>query len=139
MIAPLLVLMALPAFAEAAASAQAAGYLTQLVGGLVLVILVILMLAWILRRLPGIPGQGSQVIEILAVRAVGSRESLLLVQVGAEQILIGVTPTGMCHLHTLRENVVLAQVSQAVEFADLFRRAQAVMGRPDAKQRDVEP
>ena len=124
-----LIALAAPALLAdpAAASARAAsGYLAQRVGGLVLVILIILALAWILRRLPGMAGQGRQVIEILAVRAVGTRERLMLVQVGEEQILVGLTPTGMRHLHTLRTPVVVAPVEpRAGEFASLLQRARS--------------
>lgn len=84
-------------------------------GGLVLVIFAILVLAWILRRMPGIPGQGQQVIEILAVRVVGARERLLLVQVGEEQILLGMTPAGIRHLHTLRKNLDLSPGQPGME------------------------
>ncbi|AFL72436.1 flagellar biosynthetic protein FliO [Thiocystis violascens] len=125
----LLIALAAPPLlaAPAAESARAAsGYLAQLVGGLVLVILTILVMAWILRRMPGMAGQGRQVIEILAVRAVGTRERLMLVQVGEEQILVGLTPTGMRHLHTLRTPVVVAPVEpRAGEFASLLQRARS--------------
>ncbi|MBK1716710.1 flagellar biosynthetic protein FliO [Thiocystis violacea] len=101
---------ALAAEAESAAPGAplAAGYLSQLLGGLVLVILAIVILAWFLRRVPGIAGQGQTAIQILAVRAIGTRERLMLVQVGEEQILIGVTATGVRHLHTLGRRVELA-------------------------------
>ena len=112
--------------AQAAAndSAQAAaGYLAQLIGGLVVVIAVILVLAWVFRRLPGVPGQGPQVIEILAVRSVGARERLMLVQVGEEQILIGMTPAGMRPLHRLRKRVdVPAPAQGPPDFASLLKR-----------------
>ena len=107
----------------------AAGYLTQLVGGLVLVILVIIALAWILRRMPGVPGQGAQVIEILAVRSVGARERLLLVQIGEEQILVGLTPMGMRHLHTLRKPVDRPPAEEwPGDFASLFNRVRSKSG-----------
>lgn len=122
------VLIAWPCSAEPTAqTAQvAAGYLTQLVGGLALVILVIIALAWILRRMPGVPGQGQQVIEILAVRSVGSRERLLLVQIGEEQILVGLTPSGMRHLHTMRKMIDKPPAEEWTgDFASLFNRVRA--------------
>jgi flagellar protein FliO/FliZ len=104
-------------------STQAAGYLTQLVGGLVLVILLILVMAWLLRRLPGIMTQGSPVIEILAVRVIGNRERLLLIQIGEEQLLVGATPSGLCHLHTLRIPVAVpASEPQVNDFAKLLNK-----------------
>ncbi|TCT21246.1 flagellar protein FliO/FliZ [Thiobaca trueperi] len=123
----------IPSLSVAEPSAQnaqmAAGYLTQLVGGLALVILVIIILAWILRRMPGVPGQGPQVIEILAVRAVGARERLLLVQIGEEQILVGLTPTGMRHLHTLRQPVERPSAEDwPSDFAGLLNRVRAKTG-----------
>lgn len=118
-------------FAEPVAqnAQMAAGYLTQLVGGLALVILVIVLLAWILRRMPGMPGQGPQIIEILAVRAVGARERLLLVQIGGEQILVGLTPTGMRHLHTLRKPIDRPPVEEwSGDFASLLNRVRSKTG-----------
>ncbi|MBV5308634.1 flagellar biosynthetic protein FliO [Chromatium okenii] len=104
-------------------STQAAGYLTQLVGGLVLVILLILVMAWLLRRLPGIMMQGSPVIEILAVRVIGNRERLLLIQIGEEQLLVGATPAGLCHLHTLQTPVAVSLPEpQTNDFAKLLNK-----------------
>lgn len=114
-----------PVFAESPlqGAGMAADYLGRLVGGLVVVIGLILVLAWILRRLPGAPGPGRHVIEVLAVRPVGTRERLLLVQVGEEQILLGLTPTGIRHLHTLQERVVIPPTQPpAGDFASLLRR-----------------
>ncbi|BCU08217.1 flagellar biosynthetic protein FliO [Allochromatium tepidum] len=85
--------------------APATGYLSQLVGGLVLVLLAIVVLAWFLRRVPGVATPGLGAIRILAVRAIGARERLMLVQVGAEQILIAVTAAGVTHLHTLAQPI----------------------------------
>jgi flagellar protein FliO/FliZ len=105
---------------------MAAGYLSQLVGGLVVVLAVILVLAWILRRFPVTQVQGQQAIEILAVRSIGARERLMLVQVGDEQILLGVSATGMRHLHTLKTNLDIAPAQPwSGDFATLFKRAGA--------------
>jgi len=116
---------AMPALAESQLQGAqvAADYLARLIGGLALVIGLILLLAWILRRIPGMPGPGQQVIEVLAVRSVGTRERLMLVQVGDEQILIGLTATGIRHIHTLRKNIVMLPTEPApVDFASLLRR-----------------
>jgi flagellar protein FliO/FliZ len=103
---------------------SAASYLAQLVGGLVLVIVMILVFAWFLRRLPGINTTEAPVIEILAVRAIGARERLVLVQVGTEQILIGATAAGLSHLHTLKIPLVIAPQTMPPtnEFAKLLKQ-----------------
>lgn len=68
------------------------GQLTQLVLGLLLVVGLIFVLAWLMRRVQSVgPGNG-QVIEMIGSRALGPRDRLVLVQVGEEQILLGITP-----------------------------------------------
>jgi len=108
-----------------------ASYLTQLIGGLVIIILMILLLAWFLRRIPGLTTTGSSVIEILAVRAISSREQLLLVQIGEEQILIGLTPAGLSHLHTLRTPLIIPISAQSSgQFEQLLKQFRSVGSKP---------
>ncbi|MBK1653794.1 flagellar biosynthetic protein FliO [Allochromatium vinosum] len=103
--------------------APATGYLSQLVGGLVLVLLAIVVLAWFLRRVPGVATPGLGAIRLLAVRSIGVRERLMLVQVGSEQILIAVTATGVTHLHTLAQPIEPpADEPWSGDFASLLER-----------------
>ena len=83
-----------------------AGQLTQLVFGLLLVLGLIFFLAWLLRRVQqaGPAGKG-QVIELIGSRALGPRDRLMLVQVGNEQILLGLSPGSITALHVLKEPV----------------------------------
>ena len=83
-----------------------AGQLTQLVFGLLLVLGLIFFLAWLLRRVQqaGPAGKG-QVIELIGSRALGPRDRLMLVQVGNEQILLGLSPGTITALHVLKETV----------------------------------
>ena len=111
----------LTAFAENG-SGGAAGYLAQLIGGLVLVIGAIVVLGWVLRRTQGGLNRGSQVIEIVAARSVGARERLVLVQVGDEQVLVGVGPGGMRTLHTMNEPV-RAPAGETPDFSSALKRA----------------
>ncbi|WP_017926403.1 flagellar biosynthetic protein FliO [Thioalkalivibrio sp. HL-Eb18] len=114
---------------EANGGISAAAHLTQMIGGLVIVIIAIVVLGWILRRTQGGLSRGSQTIELVAVRSVGTRERLMLVQVGEEQVLIGVAPSGMRTLHTLREPVSVEETTTA-DFSSALRRA--VSGRREA-------
>ncbi|WP_018872509.1 flagellar biosynthetic protein FliO [Thioalkalivibrio sp. ALJ16] len=100
----------------------AAGYLAQLIGGLVLVIGAIVILGWVLRRTQGGLNRGSQVIEIVAARSVGTRERLVLVQVGDEQVLVGVAPSGMRTLHTMNSPVTAPEGGGA-DFSGALKRA----------------
>ncbi|BAQ73373.1 MULTISPECIES: flagellar biosynthetic protein FliO [Pseudomonas] len=119
---PLSALAAEPV-ASAAAAAPAvgsvSGQLTQLVLGLLLVIGLIFFLAWLLRRVQqaGPAGKG-QVIELIGSRALGPRDRLVLVQVGNEQVLLGLTPGTITALHVLKEPVQVPSAEQATpEFA----------------------
>ncbi|WP_409317315.1 flagellar biosynthetic protein FliO [Pseudomonas sp. KCJK9016] len=110
---------AAPAVAPAVNSGVA-GQLTQLVFGLLLVVGLIFFLAWLLRRVQnaGPAGKG-QVIELIGSRALGPRDRLLLVQVGNEQILLGLSPGTITALHVLKEPVDVPATSEKAtpEFA----------------------
>jgi len=127
---PLTVMAAEPAATTAAApaapaiapavSSGVAGQLTQLVFGLLLVLGLIFFLAWLLRRVQnaGPAGRG-QVIELIGSRALGPRDRLMLVQVGNEQILLGLSPGTITALHVLKEPVDVPATSEKAtpEFA----------------------
>lgn len=117
---PLSALAAEPVAQLAAAPAvgSVGGQLTQLVLGLLLVIGLIFVLAWLMRRVQRIgPGNG-QVIELVGSRALGPRDRLVLVQVGEEQILLGITPGRITPLHVLKTPVDAVKTEAATpEFA----------------------
>jgi flagellar protein FliO/FliZ len=107
------------AVAAPAAGTGMAGQLAQLVLGLLLVLGLIFFLAWLLRRVQqaGPAGKG-QVIDIVGSRALGPRDRLVLVQVGNEQILLGLSPGTITALHVLKEPVQVPVTEQATpEFA----------------------
>jgi flagellar protein FliO/FliZ len=90
---------------NAAMSSGMGGQLLQLLFGLLLVVGLIFALAWLMRRVQrGVPGN-AQVIELVGSRAIGPRDRLVLVQIGNEQILLGVTPGRITPLHVLNEPV----------------------------------
>ena len=109
--------------AQAAAAAAPVGsglggQLTQLVLGLLLVVGLIFVLAWLLRRVQQVGPGNAQVIEMIGSRALGPRDRLVLVQVGEEQILLGITPGRITPLHVLKTPVSVDQSQSATpEFA----------------------
>ena len=125
---PLLLSLALPFTAWAAESTAPAaapivssgmgGQVLQLLLGLLLVVGVIFLLAWLMRRVQQIVPRGGQVIKILATQALGPRDRLVLVQVGGEQVLLGLTPGNITSLHVLKEPVHMPDAEPAsTEFA----------------------
>ncbi|WP_338920055.1 flagellar biosynthetic protein FliO [Pseudomonas silesiensis] len=114
--------------AAPAVSSGVAGQLTQLVFGLLLVLGLIFFLAWLLRRVQqaGPAGKG-QVIELIGSRALGPRDRLMLVQVGNEQILLGLSPGSITALHVLKEPVQVPSTEKTTpEFA---QRLMELMGK----------
>ncbi|WP_339082304.1 flagellar biosynthetic protein FliO [Pseudomonas sp. TMP9] len=94
------------------------GQLLQLLLGLLLVIGLIFLLAWLVRRVQQIVPRGGQVINIVATQALGPRDRLVLVQVGSEQVLLGLTPGRITSLHVLKEPVSMPTAQPASgEFA----------------------
>ncbi len=114
---PMLPVMA----AETTASMSSAGMgaqLSKLLLGLLLVIGLIFLLAWLLRRVQQLHPRGAQVIKIVSTQALGPRERLVLVQVGGEQILLGLSAGRITPLHVLEESVHLPDAEPATpEFA----------------------
>lgn len=116
--APLSVVAAEATQAAPAVSSDMSGQLLQLLLGLLLVIGVIFLMAWLLRRVQQIVPRGGQVIKIVATQALGPRDRLVLVQVGGEQILLGLSPGTITSLHVMNEPVHLADAEPAsTEFA----------------------
>lgn len=117
---PLMVMAAEPAGKAATpmAGSDIAGQLGQLLLGLLLVIGLIFLLAWLLRRVQQLNPRGGQVIKLLSSQALGPRDRLVLVQVGNEQILLGLSAGRITPLHVLKEPVHLSDAEPATpEFA----------------------
>ena len=120
-LAPLTALAAEPQVAVTpvlANSGSVSSQLGQMLLGLLLVIGLIFMLAWLLRRVQQIGPRSNQVIKLLANQALGPRERLVLVQVGNEQVLLGLSAGRITPLHVMKDPVHLADAEPATpEFA----------------------
>jgi len=77
-----------------------------MITGLVLVIAAIFTITWVIRRVPGMQATGHGAIRIVDALHVGSRDKILLVQVGDQQMLVGVTAQAINTLHVLQEPVI---------------------------------
>jgi len=94
-----------PATAAPSSSSGLVAQLAQLVFGLLLVLGLIFFLAWLLRRFQHATPNSGQVIELIGSKALGPRDRLLLVQVGEEQILLGISPGRITPLHVMNTPV----------------------------------
>lgn len=136
LLAPLTALAAEPAARAATpmAGSDVGSQLMQLVFGLLLVIGLIFALAWVMRRVQQIGPRGNQAIRLVASQALGPRDRLLLVQVGGEQILLGISAGRITPLHVLKEPVLQGESeSVAPEFA---QRLMELLGKDQKDHKD---
>lgn len=94
---------------------------------LVLVLALIVGLAWLLKRLPGGGLHQADGLRVVASIALGSRERAAVVQVGGEQLLVGIGTGGVRTLHVLPEPLPAAGAAgsgqrQLPDFARLLAR-----------------
>jgi len=103
---------------------QPSEYFGQIVLSLVLVLLIIFLAAWLLRRYGRFPGVADGNLKVLGALSVGQRERILLLQVGKDQVLVGVTSSKITRLHQLEEPVeVTHNETQKSQFAQKLQEA----------------
>lgn len=100
------------------------GAMLQLFAALVFVLIVFFGVIWVLKRFqPGLASAQTGSLRVLASLPLGVRERLLLVQVGEQQLLLGVTPSGISLLHTLETMLPETTSNSATAFAGWLRTA----------------
>jgi flagellar protein FliO/FliZ len=90
-----------------------AGSLMQVTLSLFLVLAAVFAAAWLVRRLRGYGKVGPGAIEILADVPLSPKERAVLVQVGKQQLLLGVAPGSVNTLHVLPEPVPVESAQNA--------------------------
>lgn len=106
-----------PAATKMAEPSQVAT-LASMLGGLILVLLLIFALAYLLRRFNLVPTTNG-VLKTIAVTSLGQKERLVLVQVGEQQYLLGVSSQQVSLIDKLAEPIHL----EADSFASRLRQA----------------
>jgi len=108
---------AVPTAAKMAEPSQVAT-LASMLGGLILVLLLIFALAYLLRRFNLVPTTNG-VLKTIAVTSLGQKERLVLVQVGEQQYLLGVSSQQVSLIDKLVEPIHIESDS----FASRLRQA----------------
>ena len=131
----LFALMTVPAVAQedvpavSPSSLFTGDYLLQVIGSFVVVILLLIGVLVLLRRFNGVSSQMSGNMRVISSVGVGQRERVVLLQVGVEQILVGVGPGNVRKIHAFDQPVVEASVSTTPNFSDVWKVA---MGKTEA-------
>ncbi len=80
-------------------------YLIKLSFGLLVVVGLVFFLAWLVKKMQLVQSSNNGLIKIVSAISVGQRERIALIQVGEEQLLIGLTPGRIDKLHTLQKAI----------------------------------
>ncbi|MGM0767139.1 MAG: flagellar biosynthetic protein FliO [Pseudomonadota bacterium] len=115
-----------PARDESARAPDTLVTMLSLGGGLLAVIAIIYGCAWIIRRMNGMTGMNNQAIKVVSVMALGARERIALIEVGGQQILVGITPSTIRTLQVFEQPVVTPDQTASSDFA---RRLQGMIGK----------
>ena len=127
-----LLLVAGPALADGTQRSLATGGLPtgnltsaaiRMVLGLAVVLALLGATAWVSRRFRVGAGLRGDLIEVVSGLSLGARERVVLIRVGGDQVLVGVSPSGMRTLHVLNQAQAANQANnQNGEFANYMER-----------------
>lgn len=107
--------------------------LTSLVGGLVLIVLLIYALSWFAKRFTQGGFLQNQTMKVVSTMPLGTRERLMLIDVGGKQMLLGITATQINTLHVFEEPIVETKKDQPIT-SDFSQKLAAVL-----QQKNVVP
>ena len=127
------ILVALPTQADAvttdAGSSLFTGdYLLQVVGSFFLVICVLLAVMLLLKRFNTVGTSRGGYIQILASAPLGQRERAVLLQVGEEQILGGVSAGSVSTLHHISHPIAPSEAEASLSFKEVWNFARSKQG-----------
>ena len=131
----LLALLVLPVQADTEAVASDVGsslftgdYLLQVVGSFFLVICALLSVMVLLKRFNTVGASTGGYIQVLASAPLGQRERAVLLQVGADQILVGVASGNVTALHHVSDPIVPTEKEATLSFKEVWNFARSRQG-----------
>jgi len=105
-----------------AGEVMGSGFVTQSFTGLLVVLISIIAFAWLMKRFGRLQSSTKGTLKIIDGMALSPRERVVLVQVGEEQILLGVAPGRVEKVHVLKQPVVAEdKVETAGNFASRLK------------------
>ncbi|MEP4891718.1 MAG: flagellar biosynthetic protein FliO [Aliiglaciecola sp.] len=91
---------------------------------LLLVIVIVVVLALLMRRF-NVTATGNGQLQVVASMVAGTRERIMVIEVGNEQHLVGVTATNINHLAKLEQSLEKPSSSTSESFKDKLTQALA--------------
>ncbi len=100
--------------AASAPAVSAAGSLLQVFIGLVAVLLLIAATAWVAKRFGVTRGGSSSLVQVVGGASVGTRERVVVVEVGESWLVVGVAPGSVNALMTLPKGTLQPSAATAI-------------------------
>ena len=111
-----------PKQAPVTGSALVAADPYTLLFGLLFIVLLIFGLGWLMRRFGAGALMGGQSMKVVSALSVGPREKVVLVEVGDQQLLLGVAPGRVSHLRDFEEPVVASSTAPISDFSQKLKQ-----------------
>jgi len=133
------VLLSLPLLAHAAGTpdatpapaVSAAGSLLQVFIGLVAVLLLIAATAWVAKRFGVTHGGSTSLLHVVSSASVGTRERVVVVEVGESWLVVGVAPGSVNALMTLPRGEIKSPAAHGLNASFAARLHQMIEKRRD--------
>jgi flagellar protein FliO/FliZ len=103
------------------------GDFLQMLIGLIIVLGIIFAMAWLIRRMGHVPVRMQGALKVLCGISVGQRERIMLIQVGEQQLLVGIAPGQIRTLHVLAHPVGLHDAAAPASAQSFAEKLQAIM------------
>jgi flagellar protein FliO/FliZ len=115
-----------------------ASQLANLLGGLVLMVGLIYGLSWFVRRFNQGGFMQNSTIKMLATMPLGTRERLMLVDVGGKQILLGITAQSINSLHVFETPIVTAADASTKSPSDFSQKLMALLQKKELQKKELQ-
>lgn len=106
-------------------------YLLQVIGSFFLVICILLGVLFFLKRSNNVVSRGLGDMRIISSISLGQRERAVVLQVGEQQLLVGVTAQSIQPLHLLSEPLANSGEKNQISFLDVWK---TVTGRQEQEK-----
>lgn len=108
--------------------------LASLLGGLALILVLIFGLSWFVKKFSQGGLMQNPTIKMVSAMPLGTRERLMLVDVGGKQLLLGVTATQINTLHVFDEPVVTLTDKAQSAPSDFSQKLMAILQQKNLQQ-----
>jgi flagellar protein FliO/FliZ len=114
------------------AGLEPSSYISQIILSLIFILLIIFASAWLLKRFGRVQGVAGEAMKVLSVMSVGQKERIVLMQVGDQQLLVGVTTAKITLLKEL-ETPIEVTTRSSLPSGAFANRLQEALKRTSAK------